>query len=68
MLTNDAWIVYSGEAAYGYLLEEMHYGPIHMGDLERGEESCLRNCVNAFKEIWFWPEEELRLVWGDVRF
>jgi hypothetical protein len=25
--------------------------------------------VNAFKEIWFWPEEELRrLVWGDVRF
>ena len=47
----------------------MHYGPIYMGDLERGEESCLRNCVNAFKEIWFWPEEELRrLVWGDVRF
>jgi hypothetical protein len=60
LLTNAAWIEYSSEAAYGYLLEEMHYRPIHMGELESGEEFCLRNCVNAFKEIGFWPEEELR--------
>jgi hypothetical protein len=36
-------------------------GQIHSGELERGEKSCLRGCVDAFAEIRLWPsKEELR--------